>query len=160
MKDAGTILKQLQRIATDNHRCFGCGYEHNCSIHGCAIIRDAAELLGDLQTSLQNSEVARSDLGKRLAAAQQQLHETKSELEAAVHGQETLQKAYSDVLCEKEQLIKELAGCIDCCNACVHVSDANPECDCDCEKCTVECHCKTCRDGSNFVWKGMAHGKA
>ena len=28
--------------ALRNH---GCGYEHNCSIHGCAVIREAVEVL-------------------------------------------------------------------------------------------------------------------
>ena len=23
--------------------CLGCGFEHNCSVHGCAILRNAAE---------------------------------------------------------------------------------------------------------------------
>ena len=28
--------------ALRNH---GCGYEHNCSLHGCAVIREAVEIL-------------------------------------------------------------------------------------------------------------------
>lgn len=23
--------------------CLGCGFEHNCSVHGCAILRNVAE---------------------------------------------------------------------------------------------------------------------
>ena len=35
------VISDLQRISVqDAHRCFGCGREHNCSLHGCAIIRD------------------------------------------------------------------------------------------------------------------------
>lgn len=26
--------------------CFGCGLEHDCSVHGCAVIRKALRLLG------------------------------------------------------------------------------------------------------------------
>ena len=38
------LRRELRRIAIENqHRCFGCGFEHNCGIHGCAIIREALE---------------------------------------------------------------------------------------------------------------------
>lgn len=39
------IIKELNRIKTDKHKCLGCGYEHNCSIKGCAIINKAIEEL-------------------------------------------------------------------------------------------------------------------
>ena len=37
-------LKQL-KVETGSLACLGCGYEHNCGIHGCAIIREAVEAL-------------------------------------------------------------------------------------------------------------------
>lgn len=43
--DREVLLKALRRTASDYHRCSGCGYEHNCSLHGCAITRAAAELI-------------------------------------------------------------------------------------------------------------------
>lgn len=40
------LFRELRRIAIEaNHRCFGCGFENKCSIHGCAIIREALERL-------------------------------------------------------------------------------------------------------------------
>lgn len=43
------LAKALQRIKTlDELRCFGCGYEHNCSLHGCVIIREAANVIEKL----------------------------------------------------------------------------------------------------------------
>ena len=40
------LVKALRRIRTmDELRCFGCGHEHNCSIHGCAIISKAIAVL-------------------------------------------------------------------------------------------------------------------
>lgn len=40
------LRRELRRIAIENeHRCFGCGFEHRCSTHGCAIIRQALERL-------------------------------------------------------------------------------------------------------------------
>ena len=41
-------LRQLHRLAIE-HRpeaCFGCGLEHDCSVHGCTVIRKALQLLG------------------------------------------------------------------------------------------------------------------
>ena len=46
------LLRALRRIAVpDEHRCFGCGYEHNCGLHGCAIINAAAERIRALRLS-------------------------------------------------------------------------------------------------------------
>lgn len=43
------LITALRRIAVqDQHRCLGCGYEHNCGIHGCQIIRAAADRLKEL----------------------------------------------------------------------------------------------------------------
>lgn len=40
------LRRELRRISIEaNHRCFGCGFEHNCGIHGCAIVREALERL-------------------------------------------------------------------------------------------------------------------
>lgn len=40
------LVKALRRIRTmDELRCFGCGHEHNCSIHGCTIIRQAVDVI-------------------------------------------------------------------------------------------------------------------
>lgn len=37
-------LKQL-KVETGSLACLGCGYEHDCAVHGCAIIREAIEQL-------------------------------------------------------------------------------------------------------------------
>ena len=41
-------LRQLHRLAIERRpeACLGCGLEHNCSVHGCAVIRKAWRLLG------------------------------------------------------------------------------------------------------------------
>ena len=41
-------LRQLHRLAIGlrPEACLGCGMEHDCSVHGCAVIRKALRLLG------------------------------------------------------------------------------------------------------------------
>ncbi len=46
------LIKALRRlkVRTGSIACLGCVHEHNCGIHGCAIIREAAEKLGYFNT--------------------------------------------------------------------------------------------------------------
>lgn len=39
-----SALRRL-RVETGSIACLGCGHEHECSVHGCAIIREAADLI-------------------------------------------------------------------------------------------------------------------
>lgn len=41
-------LRQLHRLAIERRpeACLGCGLDHDCSVHGCAVIRKALQLLG------------------------------------------------------------------------------------------------------------------
>lgn len=41
------------KVETGSLACMGCGQEHNCSIHGCAIIRGAADRLSSLVEELE-----------------------------------------------------------------------------------------------------------
>lgn len=43
-------LRRMQ-VETGSLVCLGCGQEHNCGVHGCAIIREAVEALVDLETT-------------------------------------------------------------------------------------------------------------
>lgn len=51
--DDKTLLQALRRlkVETGSLACLGCGHEHNCDIHGCAIIREAAERIESLLMS-------------------------------------------------------------------------------------------------------------
>lgn len=42
-------LRKL-KVQTNSFACLGCGREQNCGVHGCAIIREAAERLGEFNT--------------------------------------------------------------------------------------------------------------
>ena len=41
-------IKRL-RVGTGSLACLGCGHEHDCGIHGCAILREAADLIERLE---------------------------------------------------------------------------------------------------------------
>ena len=47
------LIKALTRMKSetgslaDSLCCFGCGREHNCGVHGCAVIREAIERLNE-----------------------------------------------------------------------------------------------------------------
>ena len=57
------LIKALQRlkVETGSIACLGCGHEHNCGIHGCAIIREAAEKLGDFNAVFDEDTIVRLD---------------------------------------------------------------------------------------------------
>lgn len=49
------LIKALRRMAVEPGSlvCLGCGYEHSCGVHGCAIINEAAarlESIAEAQT--------------------------------------------------------------------------------------------------------------
>lgn len=39
-EDLLAALRRL-KVQTGSPACLGCGWEHNCGIHGCAILREA-----------------------------------------------------------------------------------------------------------------------
>lgn len=47
MMDVKELIKALRqmKVETGSLVCLGCGYEHNCSTKGCAIIRQAVDML-------------------------------------------------------------------------------------------------------------------
>jgi len=54
MMNGKDFLRQLQVLAVKRRpeACLGCGFEHNCSTHGCAVIRAAADRLCDIEQSV------------------------------------------------------------------------------------------------------------
>ncbi len=41
------IIKELNRIKIDKHKCLGCGYENSCATKGCAIINQAIKIINE-----------------------------------------------------------------------------------------------------------------
>lgn len=50
------------RVETGSLACLGCGREHNCSTHGCAILRAAADLIERLTAENAKAEAERDAL--------------------------------------------------------------------------------------------------
>ena len=46
------IVKWLRsnEVETGSLLCLGCGYEHHCSVHGCAVMGAAADAMENLMT--------------------------------------------------------------------------------------------------------------
>lgn len=61
--DYTTTLQALRRlkVQTGSLACLGCGHEHNCSTHGCAILRNAVE---HLEAALSNHNHLEAPLNK------------------------------------------------------------------------------------------------
>lgn len=53
------LIAALRRLKVETGRiaCLGCGYEYNCSIRGCRIMRLAAERLEQLTGQVGRREV-------------------------------------------------------------------------------------------------------
>ena len=82
MNSNEALLRDLRRISVDKHKCFGCGREHNCSIHGCRIIHDAVDLIRSQASALAESEQARAELGQRLGQALSKLQDVEQAAES------------------------------------------------------------------------------
>lgn len=55
------LITALQRLEAESKIivCLGCGHEHNCGIHGCAIIREAVEKLDDFNAVFNEDTIVR-----------------------------------------------------------------------------------------------------
>lgn len=54
------------RVETGSLACLGCGHEHNCSTHGCAILRVAADLIERLTAENAKAEAERDALREKV----------------------------------------------------------------------------------------------
>lgn len=58
LKELITALHRL-KVETGSIACLGCGYEHNCGILGCAIIREATETLDDFNAVFNEATIVK-----------------------------------------------------------------------------------------------------
>lgn len=64
------LIAAMRRLSveTESLACVGCGREHNCGIHGCAILRKAADRLEALTDQLHYAQAERDVVTKRMIA--------------------------------------------------------------------------------------------
>ena len=57
------IAEKLRDMAvnTGTLTCLGCGFEHNCSVHGCAVLKQAAELISQPNEPLTLEQLREMD---------------------------------------------------------------------------------------------------
>ena len=60
MKTRSELLKALGRLAveTGSLACLGCGWEHDCGVHGCAILRDVRSAQEEAEARADETEAA------------------------------------------------------------------------------------------------------
>ena len=87
------IVKWLRsnKVETGSLLCLGCGYERNCGISGCAVMRAAADAMENMQTenaalrrTIDNLTSAQAVVLKEFEAKLEELAEVKAERDAAV----------------------------------------------------------------------------
>ena len=78
------IVKWLRskKVETGSLLCLGCGHEHNCGIHGCAVMRAAADAMENLQTE----NVALHQIAEKQAAMNVTLTKKVLEMEKKLAG--------------------------------------------------------------------------
>ena len=88
------VLSALHRlkVETGSLACFGCGHEHNCGVHGCAILREAEEVIRELiadnvslRQRIDGITDAQAVVVKEFDRKLEELERVKAERDAAVH---------------------------------------------------------------------------
>ena len=133
------------RVETGSLACLGCGREHNCSTHGCQILREAAAQLEHFTAenrALRNA-LATKPTKRSLYARATYLREMVKELNAQREKTEA----------ERDAAIVDLKISSGCASCKYHCSDTT-FC-CDCTKKQI-CKCMSCSLGlTNWKWRGL-----
>lgn len=147
------ILQALRRlqVETGSLACLGCGLEHNCGTHGCAILREAADMIERL-----TAENAILPDGQASA-----IESLRKEIEWKDMVIALAQRKQAEAEAERDAAIVDLrifAGCSACRHCCNHRRDHKESllltC-CDCTK-KQNCKCGSCSLGrSNWEWRGL-----
>ena len=133
------------RVETGSLACLGCGREHNCSTHGCQILREAAAQLEHFTAenrALRNS-LATKPTKRSLYARATYLREMVKELNAQREKTEA----------ERDAAIVDLKISSGCASCKYHCSDTTFCCDCTKKQ---NCKCMSCSLGlTNWKWRGL-----
>lgn len=133
------------RVETGSLACLGCGREHNCSTHGCQILREAAAQLEHFTAenrALRNA-LATKPTKRSLYARATYLREMVKELNAQREKTEA----------ERDAAIVDLKISSGCASCKYHCSDTTFCCDCTKKQ---NCKCISCSLGlTNWKWRGL-----
>lgn len=133
------------RVETGSLACLGCGREHNCSTHGCQILREAAAQLEHFTAenrALRNA-LATKPTKRSLYARATYLREMVKELNAQREKTEA----------ERDAAIADLKISSGCASCKYHCSDTTFCCDCTKKQ---NCKCMSCSLGlTNWKWRGL-----
>ena len=120
------------RVETGSLACLGCGREHNCSTHGCAILRAAADLIERL--TAESADLRKEIEWKDMVIALAQKEQAKAEAERDA--------AIAD--------LKISSGCTSCkyhCSDTIFCRDCNKKQNCKCMSCGLGL--------PNWEWHGL-----
>ena len=133
------------RVETGSLACLGCGREHNCSVRGCQILREAATQLEHFTAenrALRNA-LATKPTKRSLYARATYLREMVKELNAQREKTEA----------ERDAAIVDLKISSGCASCKYHCSDTTFCCDCTKKQ---NCKCMSCSLGMmNWEWRGL-----
>ena len=130
------------RVETGSLACLGCGHEHNCSTHGCQILREAAALIEDQAITIR---------GLRFRLTGYHMEDSFNRgLLAAESQRRRKAEAERDALLE---IAKNGKDCDTCKNRAVCVKPGTDVAHW-CDRCEEKCRCYGC-GGDHWEWRGL-----
>ena len=151
------LLKALARlrVETGSLACLGCGYEHNCSVHGCQTLREAA---AQLEHFAAENRALRNALATKPTKRSHDAHITYLR-ELVKELNDRREKAEA----ERDALLSELrkSGCTYCKHATECADELSVFGQEDCDRCgkRESCVCLTCSgygsETDKWEWRGL-----
>lgn len=130
------------RVETGSLACLGCGREHNCSTHGCQILREAAALIEDQAITIR---------GLRFRLTGYHMEDSFNRgLLAAESQRRRKAEAERDELLEIAKNGKDCDTCKNCAVCVKPGTDVAHWCD----RCEEKCRCYGC-GGDHWEWRGL-----
>lgn len=133
------LLKALARlrVETGSLACLGCGYEHNCGVHGCALLSEAWDKLDYLR--------------RRKDALYDEVKELWVEVNSRGNALRAAERKRAEAEDERDAALADLADARNC-KTCKYACDTR-----DCSSCKSKtCKCRECHlDKDAWEWRGL-----
>ena len=148
----GELLKALARlrVETGSLACLGCGYEHNCSVHGCQTLREAA---AQLEHFAAENRALRNALATKPTKRSHDAHITYlRETVKELNDRREKAEAERDALLEYAKTMQECEMCKN--NSFCHLREPMED---DCQHCqrALDCPCQKCEENNCWEWRGL-----